>query len=270
MLEILSTTLGAELTWWAFALLIGAAFIAGYVDAIAGGGGMVQTLALLIAGIHPIATLATNKIVSLSGTLTAVIKYARSHAINWFLVKACLIPCLIASAIGSCVIMFLSTKIVTWLIILCIPVALIITFLPQKKNNQNPKSLQNSDIHAESTDRQKAIACITPIAFYDGLIGPGTGTYMAIVANKWLNMRFLRATGFAKPLNLSTNIGAAVMYITAGKVIWLLALPMAAASVIGAYMGSHSAIKHGDLFIKKIMLIMLIAMFVVNVYKLIT
>ncbi len=91
---------------------------------------------------------------------------------------------------------------------------------------------------------------------------------MAIAGNKWLGMSFLRATGLAKPLNLSTNIASAVVYMFAGKVIWLIAIPMAIASICGAYLGSHSAIKRGDSFIKKLMLAMLLVMLIVNLLKL--
>ncbi len=258
MLETLSAILGTDFTLWAFILLIAAAFCAGYIDAIAGGGGMIQTLALLMAGILPVSVLATNKIVSLSGTLTAVIKYARGRAIPWHLVFACLVPCFLAAALGSCLVMFFSDETITWLIILCIPVALAVTFLPQQQQHTQ-----------ESNDRKKAILLMSPIAFYDGLVGPGTGTYMALTANKGLHMRFLRATGFAKPLNLATNVGSAVMYLFAGKVIWLLALPMAAASVCGAYLGSHSAIARGDSFIKLVMLCMLVTMLIVNIYHIV-
>ncbi len=239
-------------------VLIITGFIAGYIDAIAGGGGMIQALALLMVGIAPLNTLATNKIVSLSGTVTAVIRYAQGRAINWYLATACIIPCMLAAAWGSDFVIDLSTTTITWMIILCIPVAFAVMLIRHNKQL----------LHKESNNRLKAIAILSPIAFYDGLIGPGTGTYMAITANKWLGMSFLRATGLAKPLNLSTNIASAVVYIFAGKVIWLIAIPMAVASVCGAYLGSHSAIKRGDSFIKKLMLIMLLVMLIVNLLKL--
>lgn len=245
---------------WVFLLLIIAAFTAGYIDAIAGGGGMIQALALLMAGVPPIQTLATNKIVSVSGTVTAVIKYAKAQAINWYVVSACLLPCILAAAVGSQIVMSFDDTVITWLIILCIPVAFSVMLIKQTKQ---PSAF------TESTSRGKAIALMTPIAFYDGLIGPGTGTYMAIAGNKGLHMSFLRATGLAKPLNLSTNVGAAIVFILNGQVLWSLAIPMAVASVFGAYLGSHSAIKYGDGFIKKIMLIMLLSMLIVNIVKLI-
>lgn len=247
----------ADLSLWVIALLILSAFVAGYVDAIAGGGGMIQTLVLLMAGVPPIHTLATNKMVSLSGTLTAVAKYAHSNAINWHLVKACLFPCIIASAIGSQLVMLLSDTVITWLIILCIPVALSVMFIRHAKHDNK-----------ESTQRGKAIALLSPIAFYDGLIGPGTGTYMAIIGNKGLNLSFLRATGLAKPLNLATNFGSAVVYLYAGQILWMLAIPLAIASIAGAYLGSHSAIRYGDGFIKRVMLVMLLLMLLVNIVKL--
>ncbi len=248
-----------NISLWAMLFLIAMAFIAGYIDAVAGGGGMIQTLALLMVGVPAIQTLATNKIVSVSGTTTAVIKYAVAKVIHWSLALACMIPCLIAASIGSKTVMFFSDKTITLMIIACIPIALFVMFFKHKQHQQN-----------ESQSRGKAIALLTPIAFYDGLLGPGTGTYMAIVGNKGLNMGFLRSTGLAKPLNLATNIGSAIVYITAGKVLWTIAVPMATASVIGAYWGSHSAIRYGDNFIKIVMLIMLAVMLVINLIKLVS
>lgn len=257
-MSVLITEFSSSIPLWVIALLVFAGFAAGFLDAIAGGGGMVQTLALLMAGVPPVATLATNKIVSLSGTVTAVAKYAKEKVINWHLALACILPCMLVSALGSRLVMYLNDTLITWLIILCIPVALVVAFVRHTDNAQK----------AESGSRAKAAALLSPIAFYDGLIGPGTGTYMAIAANKGLNMSFLRATALAKPLNLATNVGSAVVYIWAAKVWWIIAVPMAVANVLGAYLGSHFAIKHGDGFIKKIMLGMLIAMLVVNVAKL--
>lgn len=248
----------SDLEIWVLALLVAAAFVAGFVDAIAGGGGMVQTLALLLAGLNPVATLATNKIVSMTGTSAAVTKFAREKVVNWYLVSACIIPCLIASAIGSRSVMLLNDTTINVLIIICIPIALAVGFLPQR---------QKVNVE-ESRSRTKAVAALSPLAFYDGLIGPGTGTYMAIAANRILNVSFLRATAIAKPLNLSTNVGSTIVYLLAGKVVWVAALPMALANMTGAYLGSHYAIKYGDGFIKKIMLLMLAAMLVVNLIKL--
>lgn len=255
------TTLSASLTdlpFWVFTLLLFTGFVAGYIDAVAGGGGMIQALALLMAGIPPLNTLATNKIISMTGTVTAVLKYARERVINWHLALACVIPCVLAAYLGSKLIMYLDETLITLLIIGCIPLAFAAMMIKQKK-------IQSV---TESTARGKAILLLSPIAFYDGLLGPGTGTYLAIAANKGLNMRFLRATGLAKPLNLSTNLGSAVAYVLAGKVLWFIAVPMAAASALGAYLGSRSAVQRGDSFIQRVMLIMLAAMLIINLLKL--
>ncbi|PID42799.1 MAG: hypothetical protein CSA52_00875 [Gammaproteobacteria bacterium] len=249
-----------DFSLWGMALLVVMAFIAGFIDAIAGGGGMIQTLALLMVGVPPVTTLATNKLVSICGTSMAVVKYARAEAINWHLVVACLLPCLIAAGIGSKTVMFFSDTVISWMIVLCVPVALAVLFF---------KHTEYQDGQGESPSRGKAAALLTPIAFYDGLIGPGTGTYMAIAGNKGLHMRLLRATGLAKPLNLATNAGSAVVYISAGKVLWMLAIPMAGANIAGAWLGSHSAIHYGDSFIKKVMLVMLGVMLIVNLVKLV-
>lgn len=258
MIEPLLASLPFEFPLLVLLILIFAGFVAGYIDAVAGGGGMIQTLALLMAGVPPIATLATNKFASLTGTITAVAKYASGRVIPWSVVAVCLIPCVLIAAGASKLVMYFSDSVVTWLIIMCIPVALLFALLPQQEQSSDHKR----------ASRMKAILLVSPIAFYDGLIGPGTGTYLAIAANRGLHMSFLRATAFAKPLNLATNIGSAIIYILAGKVLWIVAVPMALASMLGAYLGSHSAMKYGDAFIKRIMVIMLIIMLLVNIAKL--
>lgn len=261
MIETLSIS---DLSLLTIGLLVFTGFLAGYIDAIAGGGGMVQTLALLMAGLPATNILATNKFASVAGTTMAVIKFARGRVVPWRLVGICLLPCLIASAIGSSIVKMLPNTLINWLIIGCIPIALLVMLL------QKPKAItDNASTQAnEQISAGKAIASISPIAFYDGLVGPGTGTFMAIAGNRFLNLRFLNATGMAKPLNLATNIGSLIVFILSGKVIWALAIHMAIASMLGGYLGGHFAVKYGDGFIKKVIVIMLVVMLIFNLIKL--
>jgi len=243
-------------TYW----LIGLAFVAfsaGYIDAVAGGGGMLNLPALLFAGVPPISALAVNKISGIAGTTLAVTKYALSKQINWRTVFYAAIPCLIASYFGGKLALHASSSVLEWAIIICIPIALVIVLIDKPVEQ------------AEKPDPSpiKTIAAVTPIGFYDGILGPGTGTYMAIAIRKVLKFDFLLATATIKPLNLLTNIGAGIAFLVAEKIIWAIAIPMIMASMAGGWLGGHSAIKGGEKFIRRLLIAVLFIMLLANIYK---
>jgi uncharacterized membrane protein YfcA len=200
--------------YWLIGLTL-LAFVAGYIDAVAGGGGMLNLPTLLLAGVPPVSALAVNKITGIAGTAVAVIKYALEKKIHWKTVLIASVPCLIASYIGGRIALNLSASVLAWAILLCIPVALFIVL-----------GDQSDDISSatKSTSPAKVIATISPIGFYDGILGPGTGTYMAIAVRKVLKFNLLNSTATIKPLNLFTNLGASIAFLSAGKVIWSIAL----------------------------------------------
>ena len=191
-------------TWVLIFILTG--FIAGYIDSIAGGG-MITIPMLLFSGIPPIFVLETNKMQSVVGALMATVKYAVSKKINWKIVSVAIIPCLIASYIGSLLVMFLSDEIIQWAILLSIPLALLA--LLKKKNK----------IKEENTELTKKNIILTtaPIGFYDGLLGPGTGTYLTISMKKFLHLDYLTSTASTKPLNFTTNFGSVVAFFISEK-----------------------------------------------------
>lgn len=244
-------------TWIVIFVITG--FIAGYIDSIAGGGGMIQVPVLLFSGIPPIFVLASNKMASLFGTLMATLKYAASKKISWKVVSVAIIPCLIASYVGSRLVMYLSDTIIQWAILISIPIALV--FLLKKSNKIKE---ENTEIN-----KKNIIMSTAPIGFYDGLLGPGTGTYMTISMKKFLHLDYIISTASTKPLNLATNVGSAIAFIAAGKVLWMVALPMAASNMLGSYVGSHYAIKGGEAFIKKVLIYVLVFMLGANILKLI-
>ncbi len=243
------------LYWVVIFLIIG--LIAGYIDSIAGGGGMIQVPALLFIGIPPIVVLASNKIASLFGTLMATIKYASSKKISWKVVMVAILPCLVFSYLGSELIMYVPNHIIQWAILLAIPIALIFLLKKSKDIKEEKTKLTNKNI----------IFSTAPIGFYDGLLGPGTGTYMTISIKKFLHLDYIISTASTKPLNMATNVGSAIAFILAGKVLWIVALPMALGNVIGSYIGSHYAIKGGEEFIKKVLISVLIFMLIANILK---
>ena len=244
-------------TWIIIFIITG--FIAGYVDSIAGGGGMIQVPVLLYSGIPPVFVLATNKMASLFGTLMATIKYFLSKKISIRVVSIAIIPCLLASYLGSSLVMYIPDYIIQWAILIAIPIALIFLLKKSSKIKEENTKLTNKNI----------ILATAPIGFYDGILGPGTGTYMTIAMKKFLHLDYIIATASTKPLNLATNIGSAIAFVAAGKVLWMIAIPMALANMAGSYVGSHFAIKGGEVFIKKVLIFVLIFMLLANIIKII-
>ncbi|MGB7404001.1 MAG: TSUP family transporter [Arcobacter sp.] len=249
----------ADITfYWVIGFVI-AGFLAGYIDSIAGGGGMVQVPVLLLSGLSPIHVLASNKMAGLVGVLMATIKYAISKKISWKVVSIAIIPCLLASYIGSILVMYVPDEFIKWAIILAIPVALVFLFKKSKKIIEEKTEVTNKNI----------ILATAPIGFYDGLLGPGTGTYMTISMKKFLHLDYLVATASTKPLNFATNVGSAIAFIFAGKVLWGVAIVLGLANIAGSYVGSHYAIRGGEEFIKKVLVFVLVFMLIANIVKII-
>lgn len=234
-------------------------FIAGYIDSIAGGGGMIQVPVLLYSGIPPVFVLATNKMASLFGTLMATIKYFLNKKISMKIVSIAIIPCLIASYIGSKLVMYIPDEIIKWAILVAIPIALFFLLKKSKDIKEEDTKLTNKNI----------VLTTAPIGFYDGILGPGTGTYMTIAMKKFLHIDYIVATASTKPLNLATNVGSAIAFVMAGKVLWMIAIPMAIANMLGSYVGTHFAIKGGEVFIKKVLIFVLIFMLLANIIKIV-
>lgn len=244
-------------TWMIIFIITG--FVAGYIDSIAGGGGMIQVPVLLYSGIPPIFVLATNKMASLFGTLMATIKYFLSKKISLKVVSIAIVPCLIASYIGSELVMFIPDAVIQWAILIAIPIALFFLLKKSSEIKEEKTELSNKNI----------ILATAPIGFYDGILGPGTGTYMTISMKKFLHLDYIISTASTKPLNLATNLGSAIAFVLAGKVLWMIAIPMAIANMAGSYVGSHYAIKGGESFIKKVLISVLIFMLTANIVKII-
>ncbi len=243
-------------TLWIIIFMI-TGFIAGYIDSIAGGGGMIQVPVLLYSGIPPVFVLATNKMASLFGTLMATIKYFLSKKISLKVVGVAIIPCLLASYVGSKFVMYIPDYVIKWAILIAIPIALIFLLKKSKDISEEKTKLTNKNI----------ILATAPIGFYDGILGPGTGTYMTISMKKFLHLDYIISTASTKPLNLATNVGSAIAFVMAGKVLWMIAIPMAISNMLGSYIGSHYAIKGGESFIKKVLIFVLIFMLVANIIK---
>jgi uncharacterized membrane protein YfcA len=232
-------------------LLCIVAFSAGFIDAIVGGGGLLQTPAtLLILPQYPVATLlGTVKIPSLAGTAVAAVKYAKQVKLNYAVLVGCTIAAFFASLSGA----YLVTKINNEHIKPVILVVLIAVALYTYFNKQFGEA-QSKD---QTIRRQVVLAGLFGliIGFYDGLIGPGTGSFLILAFVGLLGFDFLGASAHAKIVNVGTNLAALIYFSASGHVLFQYAIPMAIFNILGSILGARLAMLKGNKFIRVFFLI---------------
>ena len=233
-------------------LLLGAAFLAGFIDAIAGGGGLITLPALLLAGASPIEALSTNKVQGSFGAATAALSYARAGQVD---LRAQRIPALIAFVAG----LFgavLATKLPTETLHLVIPVILIgvALFFALKRG------LSDEDQAARIKPEVFMALCVPLIGSYDGMIGPGAGAFYMIGFVTLAGYGILKATAHTKVLNFSSNIGGLAIFAIFGSTWWLTGLAMGVAQVAGAALGAKLALRVGANVIRPLLVITSVAL----------
>ncbi len=234
----------ADLAPHVIAWLCLAALIAGFVDAIAGGGGLITVPALLAAGINPVAALATNKVQGSVGSASATWTYWRAGLIDFSKLKAPLVATLVGAAGGAWLLTLVDTR---WLMVLLpfLLVGIAVYFLAAPKTTE-------LDAHARFTPMAYALVA-GGIGLYDGFFGPGTGSFFALSLVSLMGMGLTRATGCAKALNLMSNVVSVAVFATSGHVLWLLGGAMAVGQFIGGRLGSHAAIRWGGSLIRPLL-----------------
>jgi uncharacterized membrane protein YfcA len=228
------------------ALLALAMFFAGFVDAIAGGGGLIQTPAMLLAlpDRDPVSVVATSKTAAFFGTTTAAIKYRRHIKTDPRLLLAMVIPAFIGACFGSLLASEISPEsFKSAIFFMMIAIFIYTLFKPDlgKVNveKHSPKKLMTIG----------AVAAFT-IGFYDGLIGPGTGTMLMIALVAIMGFAFVGASAIAKVVNATTNLASIIVVGLKIGILWKLGLVLGIANLAGGYTGSMMAIKKGSGFIR--------------------
>jgi len=252
----IGSVLGLEqLTWGTLILVIVAAFAAGWIDAVVGGGGLLQLPALLlIPGISPIQALATNKLASVFGTATSSVTYYRRAKPDIRTALPMAAIALAGSFGGAAVATVLPAAAFKPIIVVALlAVALFTAFRPQMG------AATRLRFSGHKHHSMAGLAGLV-IGFYDGLIGPGTGTFLVISLVALLGYDFLQASAKAKIVNLATNTGALLLFIPHGAVLWLLGGILAVANVAGSYLGSRMAISRGTTFIRVVFLVVVVAL----------
>jgi uncharacterized protein len=236
-------------------LLCLAAFAAGFVDAIVGGGGLIQTpAALILLNTYPVVTaISCTKIPSFSGTLFAVIQYLKKVKINYRLTAVMYVIAFFSSFAGSELLSVVSNDFMKP-VLLAILVAVAIYTYSKKDFGQH----QAKD-HPPKKELLYAITISLFIGFYDGFIGPGAGSFLILAFISLLGYDFLHASAQAKLVNLATNLGSIVLFTIKGKILWPVALPMAACNAVGGILGARMAIMKGNKFIRIFFLVIIMA-----------
>ena len=243
-----------------------AALSAGFIDAIVGGGGLVQTpAALTLLPQYPVSTiLGTLKIPAFSGTSFAAAQYARKVTINYKRLSIMMAVAFTSSIAGSKLLTVVSNQFMKPFLLIILILVAIYTYTNKNFGNHTAKEY--------STRRQMFYAMLISviIGFYDGFIGPGAGSFLILAFINFLGFDFLKANAHAKFVNLSTNLGSMTFFAISGKIIYTIAIPMALCNAIGGFLGARLAILKGNAFIRIFFLIVVsatILRFAYDVFK---
>ena len=245
--------------WTDLLLLCIAAFCAGFVDAIVGGGGLIQLpAALVILPQFPVASvIGSLKIPAFSGTALAAWQYTRKVSINWVLLGLICTLAFFASFSGSYVLAHVSNAFMKPVLLVVLTVVAIYTYTKKDFGQKDEEKSVSFRIQIQS-----AVIISLLIGFYDGFIGPGAGSFFMLAFIAFLHFDFLHASAHAKMANLATNLGSVTLFLIKGKIIWMIALPMAAANALGGFMGAKLAIAKGNRFIRIFFLFVIIAILI--------
>lgn len=244
-------TLFEDYGLWTILLIALLAFIAGFIDAIVGGGGLIQVPALLIA--FPTISLpvlfGTNKIAALAGTLTATLKYARRIRFDFPLLLVIAACCFASSFVGARLISHLdSNKLKPVILFVLIGIAIYTLF------NKNLGAAKSKDLTREKQMLYGGLIGLV-VGFYDGFFGPGTGSFFVLGFVVIMGFEFVKASAYAKVVNCVTNLAALIVFISKGYFILPLAIVMTIFNMTGSYIGSHLALKKGNGFVRIIFLV---------------
>lgn len=230
-----------------FLLLMAAGFAAGFIDAIAGGGGLITVPMLLLSGAPPVTALATNKIQGLFGAATAALAYAKGGHVNLRQQSGSALIAFVASIVGALLVSVLPTDwIRLFLPVLLIGIALFFAF---------KKGLGDTDRARRMTPALFAATMVPLCAAYDGVLGPGAGSFYMLAFVSLAGYGILKATAHTKLLNLASNAGALLAFAFVATPWWITGLAMGAAQIAGARMGAGLAQKNGARIIKPLLVL---------------
>ena len=231
-------------------------FLAGFVDAIAGGGGLISLPAYMFAGIPVHNAIATNKLSSATGTFVSTFRLVRNKHVDWGLVPGTVICALSGSVIGANLALVISDRVLKTVLVFVLPVVAVCVLRDKDFETVIPEGFTRKKQYLIMA------VCSLGIGIYDGFYGPGTGTFLLLVFTKLGKLNMEKATGNVKVVNLSSNISALVTFILAGKILWGLGLAASCFSIAGHYVGAGMVVNNGVKIIKPIILVVLVLLLI--------
>lgn len=235
-------------------LLFLAGLSAGFIDAIAGGGGLISVPALLWAGLPPQMALGTNKMQSTWGTLLAVIRYARAGLVDWRQMHAAIGATFVSALLGTWAVTQVSNealrKVVPWLLL---GIAVYTLLSP---------GFGSRPVRARLSPVPFALLFGALIGFYDGFFGPGTGSFWTVACLSLLGLELTRATAYTKVVNLTSNLASLLVFVLAMRIRYDVAAVMVAGQLIGARLGSGLVLRHGAPLIRVVFIGVVLALVV--------
>ena len=228
-------------------------FCAGFVDAVAGGGGLISLPAYIFAGVPIHIAYGTNKFANCTGTFVACVKFFKSGNIR---IKSAVLSAagaLIGSWFGTQLVLVLDEKYLKYCLMIILPVvAVFLLFNRNFGSSDEVKKISNKKLYVLSF----IIGMV--IGAYDGFFGPGTGTFLVLSFTSILGFDLITASGNAKIVNLASNFAALIAYMINGKILFSIGIPAAICAILGNYIGAHMAIKSGVKVIKPIILVVVV------------
>ena len=235
-------------------LLCLAAFLAGFIDAIVGGGGLIQTpVGLILLPNFSVSTvIGTLKVPAFSGTSFAAFQYLKKVEMNWKLLIVMMILAFPSAFLGSTLLTYVSNDFMKPLLLVILSLLVVYTYAQKNFGQHIVKT------HSDRTQILYAILISFVVGFYDGFIGPGTGSFLVLAFIALMGFDFLHASANAKMVNLATNFGSICLFAWKGKIIWAIAIPIAFCNATGGWIGAKLAIKKGNKFIRIFFLVVVI------------
>lgn len=232
-------------------------FAAGFVDAVAGGGGLISLPAYMLAGLPAHQAAGCNKFSACLGTIVAAGNYIKSGKVKLRIAVFSAVGAIMGSGIGTWLALLISERLLKGIMMVAIP--LVAIFLVTQKNLGIETTEKDWSLNMQSLI---SFGIGTVIGCYDGLVGPGTGTFLIIAFSGVLGIDLVTSSGCAKVTNLASNVTSMIIYAIGGKVLFILAVPAALCSMLGGHLGSRFAIKGGSQKVRYIMFVVIGLLFV--------
>ena len=229
--------------------------LAGFLNTLGGCGGLLTIPALLMSGISPIFALGTHKLQTTVGVGSATLLLLKKKKFDWREIRPIVITAFLGAMVGALIVQYIDTAILS----IIIPIVLVITGIyfiaqPKLRKFKTSRVLSYRDV------------VVPAIGFYDGMFGPGTGSFFVMATTVYKRIGLITASIIAKPLNFSTNIASVIVFVSYGNIVWELALLMMISQIIGSILGAYYLIKANPAVIRVLIVVVSFAMMIKYFY----